>query len=173
MSVVQAGKGWDLAVPKRTGRKRPTADFRLAAHQGLMSELEFRFQPEDEWHGKLVAKVSAAAFAGEGGAWFNTDTLRRFAETLSEFPLRQEAPPSIASGFWNAESDALEQVHLAVSFEPHNARGAVRVTVQVATEAYHSEAEDLACSATIRFLVTYGDLARFTPEFLDLVEGRN
>lgn len=46
------------------------------------------------------------------------------------------------------------------------------MTVQLATEVWNGEAADLACSVTARFLVIYGDLARFSPEFVGLIEGR-
>jgi hypothetical protein len=136
-----------------------------------MNSLAFRFEREDEWHGKLFATVSADGFAGEGGAWLNTDQLREFGQRLSAFPLVKEDPPSISSGF-GANADSLEQVHVSISLHPHNARGAVRATVELATEVWNGEEADLACSATVRFLVTYGDLARFGPEFLDLIDGR-
>lgn len=136
-----------------------------------MSELHFRFEREDDWHGKLVANVATEAFAGEGGAWFNTDELRSFTKSLSAYPLPAEAPPSIAGGF-GVSANRLEQVHLAVTVEPHNARGLVRATVTLATEVWNSEAEDLACSTTARFVVTYADLGQFVPALLDVLEGR-
>jgi hypothetical protein len=137
-----------------------------------MNLLDFRFEREDDWHGKLIANVSVAGFTAQGGAWFNTGELRRFAENLSTFPLGEEALPYIAGGF-GVEADPPEQIHLAVSLAPHNARGAIRVTVQLATEVRHDEANDLACSATVRFKVTYGDLARFGPDFINLLDGRS
>ena len=136
-----------------------------------MNLLQFRFEPEDEWHGKLIAAVEAGGFAGQGGAWFNTDELRGFAKGVSAYPLRVEALPCIAGGF-GVKADEPEQVHLAVYLEPHNARGEIRVTVRLATEVWNGEADDLAANVTVRFLVTYGDLGRFGPEFLDLLEGR-
>jgi len=134
-----------------------------------MRELSFRFEREDEWHGKLFALVEADGFAGEGGAWFNIDDLCRFGKEASAYPLRDRA--FIAGGLGVNESGP-EHVHLGISLEPHNARGAVRVTVQLATEVYNDEAEDLGCSATVRFLVTYSDLARFGAQFIDLIEDR-
>lgn len=136
-----------------------------------MDQLRFSFEREDDWHGKLIAKVTAQAFAGEGGAWFNTDELRDFARALSVYPLQEDALPSISGGF-GATDGAPGQVHLAVSFEPYNARGAVMSTVQLATEVWNGAREDLASTVTVRFLVTYGDLARFGPDLLDLLEGR-
>lgn len=138
-----------------------------------MDLLNFRFEREDNWHGELIADVSAAGFAGQGRAWFNTDELRRFAEDLSSYPLREDALPSIASGF-GAKVDSPEQIHLAVCLAPHNARGAVRVTVRLATAVWNDdEAGELACNATVRFIVTYGDLAKFGPEFLNVLDGRS
>lgn len=134
-----------------------------------MRELSFRFEREDEWHGKLIGVVQAHGFAGEGGAWFNSEDLRRFGKEASAYPLRDRT--FIVGGFGVSDAGP-EQVHLCVSLEPHNAKGAVRVTVELATEVYTGKAEDLACNATVRFLVTYSDLAGFSAAFLDLIEGR-
>lgn len=136
-----------------------------------MTLLHFHFEPEDEWHGKLSATVETGGFAGKGVAWFSTEELRDFGKELSAFPLRIGSLPFITGGF-GAKEDAPGQVHLAVSLEPHNVRGEIRVCVKLATEVWNDEAADLACSATVRFLATYADLGRFSPEFLDLIEGR-
>lgn len=149
----------------------PIADISWVANQTPMTELHFRFEREDEWHGKLVASVATDGFAGEGGAWFNTDELRAFAVSLSAFPLPTESPPSIAGGF-GVSASGPEQVHLAVTVEPHNARGLVRATVRLAMEVWNSEADDLACCTTVRFVVTYADVGQFGPALLAVIDGR-
>jgi hypothetical protein len=174
--------------PTRTSRSsRPllggelTTDFKLlrrstSPYTSSVHLLSFQFEPEDEWHGKLIATVSASGFAGQGAAWFGTDELRRFAESASAYPLREEALPSIAGGFWRegvGESEVPEQVHLSVAIAPHDARGAVRVTVRLASQVWDSETIDLACGVTVRFKATYGDLDRFAASFMALVEGRS
>jgi hypothetical protein len=100
-----------------------------------MNSLTFRFEPENEWQGELFATLSANGFAGQGKAWFSTDELRDFAKALTAYPLQADALPKIAGGF-GADSDHLEQTHLAVALQPHNARGEIRVAVQLATEVW-------------------------------------
>ena len=137
-----------------------------------MDSLCFRFEREDDWHGKLVATVSTAGFAGTGGAWFATEELRDFGKALSGYPLRPETLPSITGGI-GGEAGAPDQVHLAIKLEPHSPRGIIRVTVSLASDVWNSEEEDLACTATVRFLTTYADLGRFGPDFLAVVEGQS
>ena len=137
-----------------------------------MDMLRLRFEPEDEWHGKLTATVSAAGFAGQGNAWFNTDELRRFVATVSAFPLKEDDLPSIAGGF-GGEAEALDQIHLAIDVAPHSPRGIIRVTTRLATEVWNTEIVDLASNVTVRFLVTYGDLGIFGTALLELIEGRS
>ncbi|WP_157219942.1 hypothetical protein [Flavisphingomonas formosensis] len=135
-----------------------------------MDVLRLRFRPDDEWLGELTASVSAEGFSAVGTAWFSKDDLRKFAESLSAFPLPEEVPPSISGGLGANETNPPQEV-VAIRFEPHDARGMVRATVRLATEIWNGKERDLSKEATIRFIVTYGDLARFGPAMRDLIEG--
>ena len=135
-----------------------------------MDLLRLQFEREDEWHGKLTATVSARAFAGLGSARFSTEELRQFAAAASAFPLQEESLPSIRGGF-GGSAEAVEQVHLALAFAPHDKRGTILATVQLATEVWNTEEADLASNVTVRFLVTYGDLGRFGPAVIQLLNG--
>lgn len=136
-----------------------------------MNRLSFRLEPYEEGSGKLFATLSGGQFAGEGGAYFNTDDLQDFASALSAYPLRPDFLPAIASGFGESP-ETLTQTHLSVAFHPHNNRGEIRVTVRLATEIWKDADADLACEVVARFLVTYADLDRFVPEFLEVVNWR-
>jgi hypothetical protein len=139
-----------------------------------MDLLRLRFDPEDEWHGRLTATVSASRFAGQGSAWFATDELRRFAAAVSVFPLREDDLPRIAGGFWDKTgADVLDQVHLSIELAPHSPRGSIRVTTRLATAVWNTETVDLASNVTARFLVTYGDLGLFASSLFDMIEGRS
>lgn len=129
-----------------------------------MGLLQLRFAPEDEWHGKLTADVSASGYAGRGSAWFAIEDLRRFVAALSAFPLDAQNLPSITGGFGHTV-EALGQVHLAIAFAPHGLRGDVRATVQLATEVWNGNAAGPEASVTVRFFVTYTDLDQFGSAF--------
>ncbi|WP_051272740.1 hypothetical protein [Sphingomonas phyllosphaerae] len=137
-----------------------------------MNLLQLRFAPEDEWHGELTADVSARGFAGRGSAWFAVEDLRRFVAALSAFPLEAQNLPSIAGGFGD-RAEALEQVHLAIAFAPHDLRGNVRATVHLATEVWNGAAADLEAMVEVGFLVTYADLDQFASAFDGLLTGEN
>ena len=138
-----------------------------------MSTLSLRFEPEDEWHGQLVATVSSNGFEGRASAWFATDELRRFSQAMTAYPLSTEALPSISGGFGSEPgAPEPEQVHLAMDIAPHDVRGTLRFTVRLATEVWRTEEHDLGCNATVRFLTTYGDIGPFAAALSNLAEGR-
>jgi len=137
-----------------------------------MDVLQLRFEPEDEWHGKLVATCSVNGYSGHGAAWFGTERIRDFCTALESFPLSADALPSLAGGFWSDRDPAeLDQVHLGIDLAPHNTRGQLRVTVRMATEVWNSEEQDLLCQATMRFLTSYADVGLFAGALRDLVGG--
>lgn len=138
-----------------------------------MNTLHLRFERENEWDGELVASVSTKGFKAKASAWFNTDELRHFSHALTLYPLRDDALPYISGGF-GGEPGAQQpkQVHLAIDVAPHDARGALRVTVRLASKVWTSEESDLGCSAVVRFLATYGDIAPFASAVSALAEGQ-
>jgi len=136
-----------------------------------MSQLRFRYEPDDEWSGKLIVMCEANGFAGKGEAWFSPEDLRSFANAAEAYPFTQASPPSLSGGFGASEARG-EQVHVGVLFEPHDVRGMVRATVRLATEVWRTEEQDLGTCAVIRFFVTYGDLAPFGSDFRDLIDGK-
>lgn len=136
-----------------------------------MDHLRLEFEPEDKWHGELFATVSAQSFAGAGSAWFSTSTLRDFAAAASAFPLSVERPPTLSGGLGGSATQPPQDT-VTIRLDQHDARGAVRVTVQLATEIWESTERDLARAVTARFLVTYSDLSRFSLALTDLLDGR-
>jgi hypothetical protein len=120
----------------------------------------------------FLPPFSTAGFAGTGSAWFATEKLRDFGKAVSGYPLEPQSLPSIIGGV-GGEAGAPDQVHLAIKLEPHGSRGIIRVTVSLASDVWNGEEEDLACTATVRFLTTYADLGRFGSDFLAVVEGQS
>lgn len=141
------------------------------AYANPMDRLYLQFEPEDEWHGKLFATVAADGFAGSGSAWLSTSDIREFAAAASAYPLPAECSP-ILSGGLGGNATQRPQTTMLIRLDQHDALGAVRVTVQLATEIWNSQERDLARSLTARFLVTYGDLGRFGTALSDLLAGR-
>jgi len=136
-----------------------------------MDMLRVRFKPDDQWHGELEISASAGGFSGTGKAWFSTDELRLFASAIIAFPLPADLPPTITGGLGGNDKSPPQEL-VALTFEPHNAVGAVRATVHLATERWNGKERDLVNDITMRFLVSYGDLATFGPAMLDAIDGR-
>ncbi len=86
------------------------------------------------------------------------------------FPLRDDAPPTITGGLGGNENSKPREL-VSLAFEPYNVRGAIRGTVHLETENWNPRERSLHSETTIRFLVSYADLARFGPEMLDVING--
>ena len=85
----------------------------------FQDKLLIRFLNEDDGTGKLHVRASSNGFSGDGSAWFSTDELNRFASPLAVFPIFQEEPPAIRSGFYRKDtSGELEQEHLSLRAYP-------------------------------------------------------
>jgi hypothetical protein len=136
-----------------------------------MDVLCIRFRPDDEWIGELEVSASAGGFSGVGEAWFSKDNLREFSHAIMAFPLPTDAPPTISGGLGLNEK-APPQELVKLTFEPHNKVGAVRATVHLETANWDGKEHGLHSETTIRLIVTYGDLGRFGPAMLDLIDGR-
>lgn len=137
----------------------------------MMDVLRICFRPDDEWLGELRVSVSVNSFSGVSEAWFSKDDLKEFARAITAFPLPADAPPRISGGLGGNETSPSQEL-VTVTFEPHNKIGAVRATVHLETEFWDGKERCLHSETTVRFIVTYGDLGRFGPAMLDVVDGR-
>lgn len=136
-----------------------------------MSTLRLRYVPDDEWLGQLYVSAASDKFSAQSVAWFDLANLRQFATGLAAYPLSPEAPPSIKGGLGQNELTPAQTL-VSIIFEPHDLRGAVRATIHLETEVWNGKERDLAQQSTIRFLLTYSDLATFSSAVLDLLDGR-
>lgn len=136
-----------------------------------MDVLIVRYRPDDAWLGELVVSTSFGGFAAVSDAWFSKEKLAEFARGIMAFPLPADAPPTISGGVGGNEKSPAQEL-VTITFEPHNHVGAVRATVHLETANWNGKKHDLHSEATIRFLVTYGDLGRFAPALLEVINGR-
>lgn len=138
----------------------------------MPDSLRARFDDDQDGTGKLLVRVSAGGFSGEGGAYFVVGKLEDFAEALSVFPLSNERRPSIAGGFWSKElRGTLDQEHLAIQAYPVGLRGQIGVQVRMATELWGDERPESQNAVRVELLTTYERLARFARELKSLVRG--
>lgn len=135
-----------------------------------MGQLCLHFEPADEWFGELFAAVKAEGFSGVGSAWFSTAELREFAAAVLAYPLPVDCPPTLAGGCGASDTQPARTTVL-LRLDRHDALGALRVTVQLATEVSNGEERDLAKTTTVRFVVTYGDISEFSVALSCLLDG--
>jgi hypothetical protein len=137
------------------------------------AELRLSYRPDDEWHGQLEAIVRAGSFTGRGLAWFDRQSLKeKFVGGLHAFPLDQNHPPMIESGFWSkGNPGTLEQCHLRIAIRPFNVRGDLLVQVDLATESWSSPDVDQQQIVTARFMTEYALVDRFASELAQVLDG--
>lgn len=125
-----------------------------------MSQLVFRydFATGDGW---LDVAVISDKFSGHGGFWIHDQDVRAFGEELSTYPIRTEAPLTVAWGYEMLEGDDLI---VGVEIVPENSRGDLRVRVELA--------DYMEKSARVRtsFLTTYAELDRFRTAIASLMD---
>lgn len=134
--------------------------------------LRLRFEPSEDGTGQLFATVTAHGFSGQGSAWFDTQTLHSFAQSLDVFPVSRDNPPHIAGGFWSQQiHNHLEQVHLSITIAPRDSIGHLSVRVFVATPLEWNDPPESQLSATVEFSTTYAVLQQFTHHLHKLLDG--
>jgi hypothetical protein len=137
------------------------------------AELRLSYRPDDEWLGQLDAVVVSGVFSGRGLAWFDRQSLKeKFVGELRAFPLDQNNPPMIESGFWSKENPGtLKQCHLRIAIRPHDVRGTLLVQIDLATESWGSPDIDQQQTVTARFVTEYALLDRFASQLAEVLDG--
>ena len=135
--------------------------------------LRLRFLDDGDGTGKLLARAEADGFSGEGGAYFDVETLQEFADALRMFPLPSEdSRRSIASGYWNEKDLKLDQEHLGISVNPACAkRGYIGIQVRMATELWPGTRPESRKQAVIEILTTYEPLSKFSRDLTAVLRG--
>jgi hypothetical protein len=136
--------------------------------------LRLRFLNDGDGTGKLFARAEADGFSGEGGAYFNIETLEEFADALRVFPFPPEdSRRSIASGFSSKEEpNKLTQEHLGISVYPADAhRGYVGIQVRMATELWPDTRAESKKQAVVEVLATYEPLSKFSKDLVAVLRG--
>ncbi|MCG7392767.1 hypothetical protein MHY87_07605 [Microvirga sp. ACRRW] len=136
-----------------------------------MSHIRLKYKPEDEWHGAVEVVAQTSTFSGRGSAYFSLEVMREFSERLKIYPLSEEAPPKIESGF-GSPSEALKQIHVGLTIQPYSSSGKLLVVVELASEVWSTPNIDLQQQLRTRFLTEYWAITEFQ-ESLDRTLGGN
>ena len=134
----------------------PIADIELSRHAGVMTAtLRFRYDfsddPDDDF-GWLMIEIVSGGFAGKGGFWVQRQDVKDFGESLSAFPIADDASLGAQWGFDKREG---EDLRLKVQITPANNRGDLNVSAEVAD--YLTPSQRVRTS----FLTNYPDLEAF------------
>jgi hypothetical protein len=131
-----------------------------------------RFLNEDDGTGKLHVRAQCDGFSGEGSAWVSTEELKEFAYTLAVFPIPEESPPAIRSGFYRKDNRGeIEQEHLSLRVYPIDHTGHLGVQVRIATEVWPQMRTESQHFVQLEILTSYEPLARFSSQLKALVGG--
>ena len=134
-----------------------------------MQRLTLLYQPEDEWHGVIVAHVESGAFAGRSSAWFSMERLRAFGEILETFPIVPGKEPALAGRFWTGDGTP-DQMHVSIRIEPAGLRGELRLRVALASsDSRHEEGDHHGVQVAIS--LNYSDIVAFQRDFAALLDG--
>lgn len=138
-----------------------------------MSDLTFQYDHDPSFFdknadrddfGRLTLSVNTEQFSGRGSFWVQWQDLADFGNSLSTFPITQEAPLGARWGLLGAEGYNLA---LGVTIAPANATGDLRVTVEIGEHG--SKNRDRLRTS---FLTNYPDIERFRRSLGQLMDGK-
>lgn len=126
-------------------------------------QLVLRYAPDDDGTGKLHVSASTQGFAGQSAAWFDTNRLLEFANSLSTYPIPDGTALEIASGFGaNERAGYPPQEHVAISVVPVGNRGLLKVRIHLATPIWPTEGPEVQHhDLRLEMHTTYERLRRF------------
>lgn len=138
----------------------------------VQDKLLIRFLNEDDGTGKLHVRAYCNGFSGDGTAWFSTEELKEFASALAGFPISEEKPPAIRSGFYRKDSSGeLEQEHLSMRVYRTDRTGHLGVQVRIATEVWPQTRPESQHFVQLEILTSYEPLAQFSGQLKALLDG--
>jgi hypothetical protein len=135
------------------------------------NQLVARFQADSDGTGKLVIRASADGFSGESGAWFDAQAVAAFASALGTYPLPEDNPPHIESGFWKRGTQELEQELVSITVRPAGIKGQISVRVHLATEVWPDMRPDSDSDVHLELLTTYERIRQFSDHLNRVVLG--
>jgi hypothetical protein len=134
------------------------------------NQITLRFEADSDGTGKLYVRASADGFSGRSAAWFDSENLLRFTQSLEAYPLPEDSPPHVASGFGNV-GERLEQEHVSLTFRPVGSRGQVGVEVHLASEVWPETRPESKREVQLELLTTYERLRLFANHLARVVAG--
>jgi hypothetical protein len=127
------------------------------------------YRPEDEAHGELTAMVRCAEFVGKSSARFNLSQPQAFEQSLGAFPIDAGGMQVLEGGVWH--QGVIDQLHVRILIAPLGQKGLLGVSVYLATPTSTEDVAGTNGEISLRFPVTYGDLARVQSSLRDHVRG--
>jgi len=132
------------------------------------SYLSLRFYDDGDGTGKLCARAESGGFAGQGGAYFDIESIEEFARSIIEYPLVRNY--EISGGF-GARAGELAQEHLGISVYPIDGRGHIGVQVRMATEVWPDTRPHSEMTVKVEIVTSHEPLRKLSADLLSLVRG--
>jgi len=132
--------------------------------------LRLGFSDDGDGTGRIDVEAAAEGFSGCSHAYFNKDDVKQLAEALSQYPLPEDKPCSITSGFGESRGRP-SQEHVGIDAYPVNRRGYIGIQVRLATPVWSGARPESQSIAQLEIVTTYEPLARFSRDLLALLSG--
>lgn len=139
---------------------------------GAADFISARFAPESDGTGELHVMAVSGSFAGRSSAWFNANDVAKFAAQLAAYPLPDDAPVVLSSGYMaNATTGEPAQEHVGIMVSPRGRLGQIVVAVHLAT-AHWAGSPGKPNEVRLELLTTYERLRRFSIDLQQVVQGQ-
>ena len=128
------------------------------------------FSDDGDGTGTLDVEAEVDGYSGRSHAYFNRDEVRRFAMTLSQYPLPQGYRCSLTGGFGESRRGPAQE-HVGIDAYPVNRRGYIGIQVRMATAVWSETRPESQRITQLEIVTTYEPLARFSKDLLALLNG--
>ncbi len=135
------------------------------------NQLTVRFRSVSETTGQLIVRVAAEGYSGQSAAWLDPRRLIKFATSLADVPVLDDASPLAVLGSFKRGTPDLEQELVSLSVRPVGLRGQIGVTVHLASEMWPETQQESLKEVRLELLTTYERLRHFGDHLIRVVNG--
>jgi hypothetical protein len=138
--------------------------------ENAQDRITFKWGGDDgDGFGRLTVTASANGYAGRSAAWFDRETVLRFARAIDAYPLPDE-PIEISGGFGETGGQPAQE-HVGIRVARVGLRGQVGISAHLATELWPDTRRASLHDVRLELLTTYERL-RFLSRHLSLIVDR-
>jgi len=130
------------------------------------NQIVLSYRPDDRWSGRILIHASYESYSGTSEAWIDLEKVVAFAKSLTQYPIENDSPIKVASGYGTPTD--LDQELVALEVGPVGIKGQIGVKIPL----WPDDRRESLKEVRFEFLTTYQRLSTFSNDILCVLQGQ-